>query len=324
LKLLAADHRLSDGFEGNAQSFRIVTRLAELGPSRKEGLDLTRASLNAVLKYPWIASARPADSKDKYGAYDSDRIAFDFARELGPAPNEQCVEAQIMDLADDIAYSVHDIDDFYRAGVLPLDQLATDQDLLLEFVKRWENEGNTQLQPSTQLPQLKNLLDLVRLGLPYTGTRAEREGLRAFTASQIGLFVSAVSIKRDATTVWSVQIAPRQELEIQFLKRLVWDFVISNPRLASMQTGHRCIVRTLFDVYLEAIEAGSSGHRVSPIPPLFRQEAEALHQRGAGRSDEATRLAIDIVASLGDEQATQMAHRLTGVRVGNLGDQLGL
>jgi dGTPase len=315
LNQLAIEKKLKDGFEGNAQSFRIVTRLAELNPKIQRGLDLTRASLNAILKYPWTASmVSPGTKRRKFGAYDSDRVAFDWARLLGPDSYEQSVEAQIMDLADDIAYSVHDVDDFYRAGLLPLDQLGGDPSAFLDFLSNWQGDGGPSLGPG-EIQQLTNLLDLVRLGLPYQGTRAERSGLRSFTSTQIGHFVSAVSLDSDPTTTWRVNITPQRRLEIGFLKRLVWVFVITNTKLASLQAGHRRIIRDLVEFYCSAVE----GSDLNALPPFFRDDAEPL----AGTSGpEAIRLAIDMVASLADEQATRLARRISGFDVGSIHERV--
>lgn len=322
LKQIAKAGGLAEGFEGNAQSFRIITRLAELSPKWPNGLDLTRASLNAVLKYPWTADAtlppELAYKQGKYGVYGSDVPSFDFARQLGPALFEQCTEAQIMDLADDIAYSVHDIDDFYRAGLLPLDQLATDRAQFYDFLARWQLDGGPLIQPQ-EMQQLENLLALVRLGLPYSGTRAQRAGLRAFTSTQIGNFVQAVELEPDPTCAWRVSIDPARKLDILFLKRLVWDFVITNPRLASLQAGQRRIIREFVAIYDEAIKAD----QLDVIPPLFRYDAQSLRESRSARPPESLRLAIDIVASFGDEQATEMAHRLMGIALGSVRDVLG-
>ena len=110
------------GFEGNAQSFRIVTRLASRSPGYP-GLDLTRATLAATLKYPWLRGANPKNRK-KWGAYPSEREDFDFAARLLPRPNQPTIEARLMDWADDITYSVHDLEDFFRAGRIPLHLLG--------------------------------------------------------------------------------------------------------------------------------------------------------------------------------------------------------
>ena len=74
-----------DGFEGNAQSFRIVTKLAFKSPDHR-GLDLTRATLGAILKYPWFRGENRKLPK-KWGAYKSERRDFNHARKMMPGAN---------------------------------------------------------------------------------------------------------------------------------------------------------------------------------------------------------------------------------------------
>ena len=116
-----------DGFEGNAQSFRIVTRLAThtdntAAPTDEVGLNLTRATLNAILKYPWLRS-EPGKPRDKWGAYGADRTRFEWARS-GWSDGLCSLESRLMDWADDVTYAVHDLEDFYRAGLIPLHLLS--------------------------------------------------------------------------------------------------------------------------------------------------------------------------------------------------------
>jgi dGTPase len=106
------------GFEGNAQSLRLLTRLEAKVPGA--GLNLTRATLDATLKYPWLASQAPASGK--YGCYDSDAGVFDWIRDGAPA-GRPGLEAQVMDWADDVAYSVHDLEDGLHSGLIRLEQL---------------------------------------------------------------------------------------------------------------------------------------------------------------------------------------------------------
>lgn len=126
----ARDH-VDDGFEGNAQSFRIVTRLSVRAESA--GLNLTRQTLDGMLKYPWKHwdnDPLPGEKRErKWGYYQDDSDAFEFTRAGWPEEAahelpERCFEAELMEWADDVTFAVHDTDDFFRAGLVPLDRLA--------------------------------------------------------------------------------------------------------------------------------------------------------------------------------------------------------
>lgn len=135
---------LPDSFEGNAQTFRILTRLSFRSPERsastEAGMNLTRATLSAVSKYPWQRSVRPRTvpmRKMKWGAYDSERDLLSWCmdgingdgnveermRPDGRTIEYRSIEAQVMDWADDITYAIHDVEDFYRASLIPLEDL---------------------------------------------------------------------------------------------------------------------------------------------------------------------------------------------------------
>lgn len=125
---------LMDGFEGNPQSFRVVTKLAKRHEDF-DGLNLSRASLNAILKYPWFRQTDGSWQERKWGAFHVDGEDFTFARE-GFADTYKSAEAEIMDWADDIAYAVHDVEDFYRAGLVPLEQLLSSPEVAEAYAER--------------------------------------------------------------------------------------------------------------------------------------------------------------------------------------------
>jgi dGTPase len=248
-----------DGFEGNAQSFRIISKLEAHGPGYR-GLDLTRATLNAVLKYPWLRDLEKKESKKhkKFGAYRCEIRDFTWARAMSGPGTEQCVEAAIMDQADSVAYSVHDLDDFYRAGLVPLGLLVHSDPEWEGFLQRWVDSGGVS-EKETDQRQL-SLRDLIATyfvlpfyGGPledrpvtkqYIGRASDRALLGESLSSLIAEYVRGFTLR--ASDTGPLYINPKKRLELKFLQRLVWDYVIDNPKLATQQFGQRKIIQTLF------------------------------------------------------------------------------
>jgi len=321
LDALAYDAGDPDGFEGNAQSFRIVTRLAP--HARKyDGLDLTRATLNALLKYPWPRSARDIDAKkhNKFGAYRDDMDAFDFAREGSPA-DRSSVEAEIMDIADDIAYAVHDLDDFFRAGLIPVDTLragaaATDGPVDRIFTA-WEQRKTAKYGNAVPYQDsIRRLLSSLPVETPYSGAFAERQTLQWVTSRLIGDFIDAVSLADNADADRALVIDPPRRAQIYFLQELVWYYVISNPRLAAQRSRQETIIRDLFGIYREAIER----EQLVLLPPVFREYPRQLNRASVTYPNAVIRLTVDVVASLGDVQATRIHQRLTSTALQSASD----
>ncbi len=300
---------LEDGYEGNAQSFRIVTKLGVRYPEIP-GLNLTRAVLNALLKYPWQRGENPARPA-KWGAYRSETEDFLWARELAAGkPNQRCLEADLMDWADDVAYAVHDMSDFYRAGLIPLDRLANDEGERDRFMAAEAQRLN--IAPADQEEQ-RQILDGMAQWFPgdgpFAGTRLDRAGLSSFTSSLIGRYISAVSVMRDEEGVPTVSIDPVKQREVQLLNGLTWYYVINSPALMSQRFGQRSLIRTLFGTLREA---AASSQDVHIFPAFYREMLEA-----AESDDERLRVVADYIASMSEGQVIEIHQRLNGQSLGS-------
>ena len=317
----AIKHGLADGFEGNAQSFRILTRLA-IHRIDYYGLNLTRATLNAVLKYPWLRNINNTRSKRfrKYSIYDSDRDAFLFTR--SPEDTSQTVEASIMDFADDVTYSVHDLEDFYLAGLIPLELLAVDRDELARFVDEWLREfpDNEVAKVVKHDPyRFQNFLDATYnlRGQYRPGSFEQKAQIKRISSQLIQTYIKSIQLSLEYGDRGYLILDRAREEELQFLQRIVWSYVISNPRLATQRYGQKRIIRTLFEVYLEAIHSDDS----SLIPIRYVKEYRELCEQAPKNLElEKTRMVVDIVASFSEAEAVLKYRRLTGISQGSFFD----
>ncbi len=287
------------GFEGNAQTLRILTRLepklldAVTGVSR--GLNLTRASLDATVKYPWPRG----NGTVKFGFYADDAAAFSWLRECAPE-RRRCLEAQVMDWADDVAYSVHDVEDGILAGRISLETLTdpVERALLAELAAK-----HFSLLPSAELEAgaigllALPVLDALRR---YDGTLGAQVALKELTSELVGRFVSAVvsatlarfgpgPLRRyRADLVIPGQVAA----EVALLKAMALRFVMSDPQRLSVQARQRELVAELCTALV----------RRAPEPLDL---ALALAWRQARADDARLRVIIDQVAALTDAQAVR-------------------
>lgn len=312
-----------DGFEGNPQSFRIVTRL-ESRHRDFAGLNLCRATLNAILKYPWHRSTGGGKKQRKYGTYHSDRADFEWARELGPASEVKSVEAELMDWADDIAYSVHDMEDFYRAGLIPLERLAEEAGAFLkEVFDRWALDGDP--VSNSEQKELERTFNGLRKFInalvvePYGGTSLQRSALRSLTADLIARYVRAISLAEPATDLDPrVSIHPGAHAEVKMLKQLTWHYVIHNPALAAQQRGKRKVIRDLFEIFDTAAQSAKP-QDIAIFPVRYRESLRGV-VAGVGAEQARARIAADLIADMTERQALDMHQRLTGNSLGSVMD----
>lgn len=306
-------------FEGNAQSFRILTKIE---PHRDEyrGLNLSRATLAAVTKYPMPRTEKGGKKHKKYGYYSqSETEDFTFARALFPLDDRhKSLEAEIMDFADDITFAIHDTEDFFRAGLIPLQQLGSEDgsmtqktlELVNDIQKRWEKKEK-EFCPD-HLEALKIVLDLLRPASTYSGLQEERIQIKRATS---GLISDWVKRGINADKKWEkgkqrVTIDKEIGLQIMVLKELVWSYVIDRPSLAMQQEGYKRIIEDLYKFFVKKLEV----NELRAIPLQFhglcqsRNEVEETNER----------LAADIICSLTDSQALSLYRRTTGSYPGGI------
>jgi len=308
----ALDHAAETcgGFEGNAQTLRLLCRLesktfddsSDVGGGRSVGLNLTRATLSACVKYPWARGEAP-DGGPKFGVYADDRPVFDWLREGAPEGGRP-IEAQVMDLSDDIAYSVHDVEDAVFGGFFSLDIVTFDLGAVFAVARDWYDSTADDDRLGAALERLHALDDWPR-GRDFDGSRRARAELKNFTSTLIGRFATAAH----AATVerWGSGPLIRYEAdlevpeptrdEITVLKALAAHYVMRTDRRAEVQDRQRELLQALVDVL-----ARGEGRDLEP--DFAADYAEATDDSGRLRA------VIDQVASLTDVSARAWGLRL--------------
>jgi dGTPase len=308
-----------DGFEGNAQSFRIVTHLAVRFPECG-GLDLTRATLAALLKYPWPRKY-DGPERQKWGYYRTEQVEFDFCMEDQP-DSSRTLEAELMDWADDIAYSVHDLEDFHRCNYIPWARIMGDRAPDLERVvkaaeDKWHDRpsdsGARLREAHRRLSSFFTGYQVAIMGGAYAGTREQRLAIRTLTSELIGRFIRGTRLSNDldASRGSKLDLDPYYEDEVRLLKQVAKDYIISSPALAAQQRGQQRILKELFFDFLDELERGEP----AILPMRYHHILD---------EDDFTpaRAAADCVASLTEGEAIALHRRLSGAASGSVLDPI--
>ncbi len=313
-RVLAEMSEACGGFEGNAQTLRLLTRLEAKtfdAEGRSVGLNLTRATLDACTKYPWsreLADEPRGVHTDgsprvvrKFGVYDDDLPVFGWLR-AGIGGTNRCLEAQVMDLADDVAYSVHDVEDGVVVDRIELTRL--DRPAVWATVRDWYVPEATD-----------DLLDEVLAGLqvqgswprsPYDGTRRSLAALKNLTSDLIGRFCGAV---QDATFAASdgpfvryasdLVVPETARLEIAVLKGIAAHYVMEADDRVAVMVRQRELLAELVTVLTDR-------------GPDALERPFADDWRAAPDDAARLRVVIDQVASLTDASAVSWHRRLMG------------
>jgi dGTPase len=302
------------GFEGNAQTLRLLTRLEPKvvdASGRPAGLNLTRASLDASVKYPWTAAEAPlrpdGTRSRKFGVYADDLAVFDWLRQGAP-DRVRCLEAQVMDLADDVSYSVHDVEDAVVGGRLDLSVL-TEPEARVRVLGEIQAWYGTSVRAEELLAAMDRLPRTGTWVAHYDGSRKALAALKDMTSQLIGRFCGAAIVATreryghgPLTRYGAELVVPVGTLaEILVLKGLAVTYVMAPRELEPLHPRQREIIAELVEV-------------VADRAPDSLEPALAADWAQAPDDVARLRVVVDQVASLTDLSALDWHDRLVTAR----------
>ena len=292
------------GFEGNAQTLRILARLEPkvLIDGTSFGLNLTRASLDAAVKYPLTRTNADGSVNRKYSAYDEDASVLEWLR-LGHEDGAPPMEAQVMDFSDDIAYSVHDVEDGIVSGRVSLR-------VLWDFVELAALAEKGAAAFGGDADSLVDAADRLR-SLPAIAAAAEFDytlsawtGLKALTSQLVGRYVGAVTRatreENEGVTLGRqhgrLVVPPDVEAEVRLLKTVAVLYVMDQPSHQARQDRQR---DRIYRVH-EYLRAGAPGTLDTMFQAWFNAAETDLERE---------RVIVDQIASMTESRLERTAKK---------------
>jgi dGTPase len=298
------------GFEGNAQTLRLLSRIEPKvfdSDSQSRGLNLTRATLDASCKYPWGRESGKAetggDYSVKFGFYQDDKEVFEFLR-FGATPLQKCIEAEVMDFADDVAYSVHDFEDAVVSGYVDLAQLneSGSDEALLQKIAQWDGS-------ELSLGDFESALSRLRSNsywlTSHSGEMSDQATLKNLTSALIGSFVRRTTDQTELANAsehlvryqGALVVPSEVRAEIAVLKGIVSAYLMTDSKRQPYYQWQRAILTELADALLSA-----NGKHLDTYCSSAWQKASTDEQKH--------RVIVDQVASLTDVSALSLHHEL--------------
>ena len=305
-------------YEGNAQNFRILMFLEKRAGSQR-GLDLSAAVLLAINKYPFSLSD-PARMK---GVYEMEWAGIHELREKWEMPKGcSTLEAQLMDLCDDIAYSTHDIEDGIRAGKIILSEDFFEDERLIngvvhEIIHDPASLQAVQWERTNMKEMVKRVLESYYLQWKSVYVQYGRETSRTrreMKARWVSRFANGVGIIDDAKTCWKRVTFVKdgeEDLELlrtlEILKKLAWVTLIKDFRVQRLQKRSENMLMRLWD----SLQHYDTGRLLLPpdwVETYDRQRKEWPWER----------LVADYIAGMTDSYAEKVYTELFASRIGSI------
>jgi dGTPase len=298
------------GFEGNAQTLRLLSRIEPKvfdRNGRSRGLNLTRAVLDASCKYPWDRQAGQAekggDYSVKFGYYQDDKEAFEFLR-AGATPMRKCIEAEVMDFADDVAYSVHDFEDAIVSGYVNLAEInsGSSDSELIQKIAQWDGSELALSDFEAALARLRSNSFWLS---SHSGEMTDQATLKNLTSALIGSLVRRTTDQTELANAsehlvrhqGALVVPSEVRAEIAVLKGIVSAYLMSDEKRQPYYQWQRAILTELADALL-----ASNGMHLDTYCSSAWQEARTDEQKH--------RVIVDQVASLTDVSALSLHHEL--------------
>ena len=270
------------GFEHNLQSLRVVDKLEARYPEF-DGLNLSFETREGILKHCSRPNAQALEAAEPGG------VGQRFLARSQPS-----LEAQLCNLADEIAYNAHDIDDGVRSGLITLEQLQ--EVALFDDFRR------------------QTLAEFAHLANPDQGRRLLYETIRRMLSAQVYDVIAATSAALQMAAPQSADAVRQMPALVQFgdamrdrsqvLKRFLLSQLYRHPRVMQTTGQAQQVVRELFEVYLkQPVEMGAGF--LARCAPADASPDAATHQ---------ARVVADYIAGMTDRFAGREHERLTGLK----------
>jgi dGTPase len=344
-----------EGFEGNAQSLRVVGDLDLRKQDAEWGLDLTAVTLAAMLKYPYTRDGAPdqQSSPIKFSVYAAQDELLRHARKAMPISypgddgvavvyresRRQSLECSIVDLADDITYATHDLQDFYETGLLDLPQVIGELETVAGVIGSTGLEGVTAsgsrrplaraavtlnqthagwFHQDTYVRALRSVLSwLTQIRESIAGVDPDSEDAKALIqsrfSSELGQIISSITITRREAWDQGPNVHPEsfQWHKVQVMKTISQQYIIGSPAVSMHEQAQLSVLDNLLKSLLKWCE---SVRGPAQLPVRLRAYITEMGLRDSlSDGPELRRAIVDYLCSLTDDECVDLQARLTGL-----------